>query len=493
MARDIKLNLIMLISAIIFITLFPNNMAQDQPITTAPISVKPLWGPVAGNETQPCHFVEAGNGSQGMGLLHGRTKHSCSVQINASLGYYTRIEIPKSGVSNESFFLYVERLGELDVCINKYVIFNGNPNACSGILLHESLYLNLEGNVSIFVTEVSASEINHVCPESNSNILGVTGVDQTQYCKSVQGYTNHITCFFYSWFGDRCYIIFPSNCNATLGYREVAFQCYDHDLLQTKVSLITYTVGTPILFLDSNKIVKLKGQPFQGLSYIHGLDLNDNYLTELDKGVFIGLSMLSLLDIYCNQLAHLDDDSFEGLGMLHELHLQVNKLTTLPVGFSGNLNTLNILILSRNQLDYVSEGMFERLKDLNYLTLENNNLTSLPDQLFHELDKLNELSLSRNKLHSLHSGVFNKLTNVDHLYLNVNELVVLPNGVFNGLINLEYLTLRYNGLLSLRNDVFNDLINLEDLDLSNNKLGTLPNDVFNELTNLGYLYLSNNK
>ena len=467
-------------------------MAQYQPNThtTAQISVEPLWDPVVGNTTQMCHFIEERNTSQGMDILHGSAKHTCSLQINASLGYYTLIEIPESGVSNESFFLYVERRGDLDICTNKYVIFNGNPNACSIILLHESLYLNLTGNVSILVTGISASEINPVCPESNNNISH--GINQSQTCKRVKGYNNHITCRIFSWSDHICNIKFPYDCNATVGHREVAFQCYDHGLLKTKSSLISYTVGIGILDYDYEKIVTLEGQPFQGLNYVQELYLNRNYLTELRKGVFIGLSMLRCLYISSNQLVHLYDDSFEGLVMLQKLDLSNNKLTTLPVCLFRMVPYQNTLNLDNDQMT-LNESTFDRLTGLNILYLTHNNLISLPDTLFHELDELKTLYLQHTQILSLNESIFDGLTGLNKLDLSYNNLTSLPDKLFKQLENLHNLDLEFNKLMTLPNSMFNITNSLnESLILANNQLKILQSETFNELTLLGLLCLDNN-
>ena len=114
------------IQAILIFALFHKNMAQDQPRVTAKLSVQPLWFPVIGNDTE-CHFEET-NASLEMGYLYGSKHHTCSIQINAPVGYYTRMEILNSDMSNESFSLYIERQGDLKKCTNKYVVFNGNPH-----------------------------------------------------------------------------------------------------------------------------------------------------------------------------------------------------------------------------------------------------------------------------------------------------------------------------------------------------------------------------
>ena len=242
-----KLSRILHLSVIV-IASFHISMAQDEPIATTLMSVKPLWDAAIGNESQPCHFEERNS----IGFLHGSANDICTIQINAPLGYYTGIEMP----SNRSCFLYIERQGELGICPKKYVVFKGNPNACSAILLHEHLNLHLQGNASIIITGIPASglESNPECPESNDNISrDGTGINQTQNCQQVTGYIDNIMCSSSWWSNDECYITFPSNCNATLDHREVTFQCND-DLHHIQTSLILYADGTSDLFLKKNNI-----------------------------------------------------------------------------------------------------------------------------------------------------------------------------------------------------------------------------------------------
>ena len=502
--------------------LFHNNMAQDQQTATSPITVTPLWGNESLTDTQPCIFVER-NASQGVSLLHGSAHHTCSIQINASLGYYTSIEIPNGNVSSESFFsLYIGRQGELGICTNKYLVINKNPNMCSTVLLHNSVHLNLQGNVSISVTGISALESNPVCPESNNSLCFDSWVNQTQNSRNVKGYTDHIDCSFNRWWIiDFCYIEFPSNCYyaSLYSHREVVLECYNHDLNQTKTSFIVYTVGITGLDLGYIGIVKMEGRPFQGLEYVRRLYLDDNNLAILHEGVFIGLSMLSHLSIRKNELVQVDEDSFKGLVMLSYLDLSGNRLTTLPVGLSRNMIHLE---LRNNQIVALNANVVENGTELKYLFLDRNNLTSLPDQLFHKMNKLHQLDLSINKLDTLHShqfnnlntlsyldisrnrldtlptGVFSMLTNLQRLALDYNKLVTLPNGLFNVLTSLKYLNLQYNELVTLPYDIFKNHdehvnMTLFELYLSFNKLITLPNGVFNGLTDLVRLELMHNE
>ena len=227
---------------VIAIALFHLCMAQDQPIATA-LSVIPLWDAAIGNQSQPCHFEEMNN-SQGIGFLHGSAIDICAIQINASLGFYTGIEIPSRDDSSESFFLHIERKGGLGICQNNHVIFPENTNACNVILLHYNLSLYLQGDVSLLITgiPVSGLESNPKCPEYNDDLLSDdTRINQTQNCQQIKGYIDRFWCFFAWGSEDVCQIVFRSNCNSTLNNREVTFQCSDDDLHHIEASIILHT------------------------------------------------------------------------------------------------------------------------------------------------------------------------------------------------------------------------------------------------------------
>ena len=97
--------------------------------------------------------------------IHGGAYQTCSFQINTSLGYNARIEIPGISVSEEPFSLYVERREDLANCQNRFVVFSRNEDVCNTVFLHGRFKLYLLGNVSILLS-VSALEVQQQCPES---------------------------------------------------------------------------------------------------------------------------------------------------------------------------------------------------------------------------------------------------------------------------------------------------------------------------------------
>ena len=503
---------ILKISVIIFIVLFPNNVAHGQPISTTHISVTPLWDQDVDNES--CQFEER-NVSQGIGFLHGSAQHICTIQINASSEYYTLLEIPNTDLSNETFSLHIERKGDLDVCTNRFVVF---PDMCHSILLQDSLYLSLQGDVSVLITGISTSETNPVCPELSTNVLPTSMVNLTPYCENAKGYTNGIRCYFSRWSDDKCEMIFPYNCNATLGHREVIYHCYnddDNDLPQSN-SLIIYQNYMPHLDLTNNNIIKFEGRPFQGLSMLRNLDMSYNELTMLQGGLFKDLAKLKKLSIVSNKLETIDERAFEGLRELYNLMLYSNNLKSLPERLFHNLEKLYNLYLKDNLLETLNpkqfnhlknltslnigsnrlvtlpSGVFKQLTNLKYLNLGGNQLVAMPDSI-DDLSNLKDLVLSNNQLVTLRDAGFIGLSILMNLYLNDNQLATLATDTFIGLDSLYTLTLSYNHLSTLPSNVFYGLDNLEKLHLSDNQLAALPNDIFTGLGNVYELQIHNNQ
>ena len=557
-----KLLLFLQLSAITITALFHNNTAQDLNISMHRISVKPLWwnppvgtqdtqAPIGDNGTQPCYLEERNTSQHGqeMGLfsLHGSAQYTCSVLVNVSLGYHTRLEILHSDFANESFSLYINRMGDLSVCRNQYVLIT-NPT-CGTLLFYDSLLMSLQGSVSILVTMVTGISVSVeselVCAEdSDADNLPISQVNHTEACNNVKGCKNRITCSRYG----VCDFEVPNTCmNATLGYKEVTYQCDEDMVPMAKTSLILYSINSSavdMVDLRFNNIVQMEGRPFQGLNTITDLKLAYNSLSTLHEGVFIGLSSLAGLCIDANELVELDKGSFKGLAMLRYLDLYSNRLSTLPVGIFAEVPSLETLVLSYNKIVNLNESTFDRLTELRYLDLNRNSLVSLPAGLLlscalerlklmgnklsilpngiFNKNNLEELDLSYNQIQTLHkdvfnmfcyqntlhyltlklrhnrieilpNGVFNALDCVDILYLDKNHLIVLPDCAFNEMNILESLFLSYNRLTILPNGIFNQLISLEHLELSYNRLDILPNGIFNESVSLRFLLINNNQ
>ena len=128
MLRIMDVTMFIRLAAVVLMALLYNIVALDRPVTAAPLSVLPLWT-LGSNDTQPCRLEDINPSHV---ILHGSLHRTYSIQVNTSPSYHARIDIPTRRVSNEPFSVYVERLGNLTHCKNKYVDVYRNPGVCVG-------------------------------------------------------------------------------------------------------------------------------------------------------------------------------------------------------------------------------------------------------------------------------------------------------------------------------------------------------------------------
>ena len=491
------------VSAIILGCMFYNIMALNRPVYADNFSVLPLWD-VVGHDVQPCRIQERISGPKDV-LLYGSVHQTCNVQVNTSMGYHVKIEILSNG--EESSFIYVKRHGDLTKCKNRFVTIITNTEACAVVLLHKSLQLNLQGNTSISVSVISASEFNPNCPESqsqsNDDVMLNPKVNQTTVCTMVKGYTDYIQC-------DRdlvpigvCRLLFPSSCNATVRHREVWLQCENNGLYHTQELLIIYPITMSILDLSNNNVVKfeinLQGPSgddpgvFWGMHMLNQILINGNRLATIDKDLFHGLIFLTHLYMFDNMLTSLPSTLFNGLKHLNTLNMYGNQLITLHEHIFDDLDNLAVLHLNDNKLNTLPNGLFQRVLNLRALYLNRNQLVLLPDTLFNGLFRLNTLFLYGNQIITLNESGFDDLVSLAVLQLNDNKLITLPGGLFQIVSNLNTLFLHRNQIVSLNESTFGGLRDLTVLTLAGNKLTSLPRGLFDGLINLRSLYLYENQ
>ena len=462
-------------------SVFQKDVALKGSVAATLVSVLPMWG-IVDNNTQQCQ-IEEGHSSQGDVFLHGSPHHTCGLRVNISLGYHAQITTPVGNASGEPVFIYAERKGDLLNCNNRYVAFYENmrnvDEVCSAVLLHNSVSLYVQGNVSILVSGIPAIDSHPLCPEYNDNLLSPE-VNQTARCHGVKGYTNRITCDPDRI--DRCKLVFPSSCNATVRYREVSLNCINNGSIETQESLLIYPINTSILDLRYNNIVKFDN------------NFQDPYGNR--PGVFAGLYMLKELFININRLTHVDEDLFKGLTKLTHLYMSDNELSWLPRNLFSGLTNLNVLTLYTNQLVDLNENIYHELSNLTDLWLYSNKLKSLSNSLFNKLINLKLLVFRGNQLIDLNEDIFNDLNSLTDLDLSVNKLTSLPNSLFKGLVNVTHLWLYQNQLhvTGFNVSVFNYMTRLTLLNVADNRLKSLPgSNVFKELHNLNELYLNYNE
>ena len=416
-------------------------------------------------------------------------------------------------VLQEDITLYFEREEYLNKCMYKYVLVDITKmeqiERCYALLWHPRLKFHLQGTISLRITSltVSSDAPLSMCPED------VEEPDCENF--TITGYNNTLSCSLLNWPG-QCRLDFEPNCNASLGYREVTYNC-PLEPMTSKSLMILYPVDMYELDLSNNYIMWLGQYSFTGLNNLHVLYLEINLLTLLPNALFRKLNKLLILRLHDNKLSQLEEDVFMDLQHLSELYLnrnelvslhagifrdcgrliflnlEENKLTSLPQGLFHGLHEILFLSFVDNKIQSLDTNTFKTLGTLWYLFLNENRIKYLPLRIFQDLKLLQLLDLSTNQIDLLDVNIFRNTSMLIELYLTGNELQKLPEGIFEELKMLQYLGLDDNHIEQLDANIFKDLNNLKELYLSGNVLQTLPSGVFEDLKLLNYLNLGTNQ
>ena len=464
------------------------------------------------NDNHLC-FTSA-NITNGVILFQGSSNQTCCLQVSASLGTHIQLQIPGRSNSQEPAFFYIEHYGDLENCTNKYVVFNEQIEMCNFMLMHPSILITMQGNVTLYISKVCVTGNVFKCAERD-NVQGNENVGQSSDCSNVKGYNDTLSCD--PEITHICRIKFPRNCGAILGQREVIFKTCNYSPSQTFSVMMIYPVHTQALNLSDNNIAETEVHAFQSLINLEYLDLHTNELRDLDAGLFLHLSLLKELHLDNNMLQRLPPNVFHTLTSLRYLRLDKNELRELDVDLFLNLCMLKVLQLGNNKLQRLPQNIFQKLTSLEYLYLSsnelreldvdlflhlsllkelwhvNNMLLRLPPKIFHNLTSLEYLYLYFNELRELDADLFLHLSLLKGLWLNYNMLQRLAPHTFHKSTSLEYLVLDFNELRELDVDLFLNLSMLKVLQLGNNKLIRLPPHIFCKLTSLEYLFLNENE
>jgi len=136
------------------------------------------------------------------------------------------------------------------------------------------------------------------------------------------------------------------------------------------------------LHLDSNKIITIEPDAFNGLSTLRKLSLSGNKITKIKPGSFDGLTALQELYLNNNQITIIGKDTFNGLTKLWSLYLNNNKITKIEPGTFNGLAKLWRLYLNNNQITTIENGAFNGLTTLKELNLDNNPIKTIEPGAF---------------------------------------------------------------------------------------------------------------
>ena len=445
----------------------------------------PLWD-VSKNDTDPCLVTAFGN----VTLFRGSASHACGLNVTSAQDVIL-LEIQGRDSSVEPSYLYVERVGDLEECPNKYEAFNEKTELCSSVFIHSNLKIVLQGNISVSVSSIPAMERSPKCPEVEWDTFEseVSEVSQISVCKNVKGFDDIVKCESYD--NGECRINFETDCDTILGPNEVAYQC--NDGLHTHTVLIIYSLEITSLDLSQNNLIELQAKSFHNiLSNLEELNLLGNRLSALDIGLFNGLHALLFLDLSRNRLRDMSEELFWDLNNLSHLLLERNELTSIPHRLFKNLVNLKTLNLAHNQITELDAELFFGLSSLEELHLNTNEVSQLDGELFNNLRQLKELHLNKNYLHLLPNRLFENMINLEELSLHENQITVLDEELLQGLVKLKYLDLYGNMLSSLSQRPFHSLTNMIGLFLYDNQIIKLDEKSFHDLKKLVVLSLGNN-
>ncbi|XP_053577161.1 osteomodulin [Bombina bombina] len=147
------------------------------------------------------------------------------------------------------------------------------------------------------------------------------------------------------------------------------------------------------IFLNFNKITKVKEHDLQGLVNLTMLDLCNNHIEAIQGKTLARLKNLMQVNI-CN-----------------------NNLKSLPATLPPSLMYLS---LENNSISRIPEDYFTKLQNLIAIRMSHNNLEEVTMKAFN-LPNLVELNLGHNKL----QNVFYVPRSLEHLYLQDNEVEIL--------------------------------------------------------------------
>lgn len=272
------------------------------------------------------------------------------------------------------------------------------------------------------------------------------------------------------------------------------------------------------IYLQNNRITKIKSNTFVNISSCTRLDLRNNEIeriesngffnshctyTHIGHGSTIPLKNIAskafnkytgnFLYIHYSQVVNLLKDAFYDVTM-QDLHLQNGNVTVIAES-AFHVSISRDLFLNQNKIQSIGGQIFRSSSSVYELNLQNNAIRALHDTSFNGLTVGNILDLSYNKLVTLPVKSLSALTTVRQLNLRNNEITSLPVGVTSSMTSLTHLYLQYNNISTIPAKVIENSTSLRFLYLENNIIDTVEKEAFSftSTPNFEALYLQNNK
>ncbi|KAJ0173946.1 hypothetical protein K1T71_010092 [Dendrolimus kikuchii] len=263
------------------------------------------------------------------------------------------------------------------------------------------------------------------------------------------------------------------------------------------------------LSLSHNVIEEVPGDAFNESTSLTSLDLSYNLITSLTEEPFQNLTNLEILRLNNNRIKDLNG-AVNNLQNLKHLYLRGNQIQNIDVESLKIIIHLETFDVSWNQLEQIKPMMFSRhWKHLGRhsvckIILSENHIASVPNGTAKEIsaryarhltrigvDVLTELDLSNNEITDVEYDAFQALVKLISLNLAKNKIInfyVNPDD----LAYVKHLNLSGNYITHLYFSSFSSMNNLINLDISHNKLDYIPNHTFTNNNNLKYVNMTHN-
>ncbi len=227
-----------------------------------------------------------------------------------------------------------------------------------------------------------------------------------------------------------------------------------------------------------------------GVTTTH-LNLKDNQITELSGGPFDHLTSLEALYLDNNKIASISETVFSIIKLtIKELYLTHNKLTTVTFMNTSFPNIISIK-LSRNLITQIPQ-VFDLCPSLRTVLLDKNRISQIDTNAFQVISNTLEiLSFSFNQLTNLDYMNFN-FSNIAQLKLDNNPLSTIPVGFYAHIPTVYILFISTIGITNVPSNAFNSNTKIIRLYLNHNSLVNVDflGGTFEKMI---YLYLNGNQ
>uniref|UniRef100_A0A3P9QIF1 Toll-like receptor 13 n=1 Tax=Poecilia reticulata TaxID=8081 RepID=A0A3P9QIF1_POERE len=231
------------------------------------------------------------------------------------------------------------------------------------------------------------------------------------------------------------------------------------------------------LHLNGNKLTAIRKGEFEGLKSLWNLSLHQNQIQILEKGCFAGLLNLTDIQLQSNGITTRTlIGPFQGLSSLKRLYLNDNHIkyfnitplrktpfsdlhqleelslhgqhhrgkSSLPSNFLQGLKRLLSFSARNSQLINLDKDTFVNTPNLERLDLSSNDLEILTPELFAPIRNLKSLYISRIAVHSLDFLTGANLNKLEFLQGRHNQYSVVSEDIIKSLPSLQYLDFKYN-------------------------------------------------